>query len=190
MQIGILQCGQLTMREIKWGGPSLFVACHREADADGEKRPSAPPTRLTILLAAAILAQAQPAGSLVHITGFVVDLSGNPVAGAAIVHAGRAMPITDTEGRFEVDTSAPAFVVRKSGFRSEFVRINSANVPRITIQTIKETMTFPTCSGSGLIGIKGFQSEFHFHKLRSVIIGRQGGDVDFGQRSYYVETKQ
>jgi hypothetical protein len=143
-----------------------------------------------ILLAAAILAQAQPAGSLVHITGFVVDLSGNPVEGAAIVHAGRTMPITDTEGRFEVDTSAPAFVVRKQGFRSEFVRINSANVPRITIQKIKETMTFPTCSGGGLIGIKGFQSEFHFHRVRGVIVGRQGGDVDFGQRFYYVETKQ
>jgi hypothetical protein len=143
-----------------------------------------------ILLVAAILAQAQPAGSLVHITGFVVDVSGNPVQGAAIVHAGPTAPITDAEGRFEVDTSAPAFVVRKLGFRSEFVRLNSANVPRITFQKIKETMTFPTCSGGGLIGIEGFQSEFHFHKARGVIVGRPGRDVDFGQRLYYVETKQ
>src|SRR5580658_5741550 len=166
MQIGILQCGQLTMREIKWGGLSLFAACHREADADGKKRPSAPPTRLPILLAAAILAQAQPAANLVHITGFVVDLSGNPVSGAAIVHAGPTMPVTDAEGRFELDTFAPAFVVRKSGFRSEFVRINSANVPRVTIQKLNETLTFPTCSGGGLIGIKGFQAQFRFHKVR------------------------
>jgi hypothetical protein len=178
------------MREIRWGGPSLFAACHREPDADGKKRPSAPPTRLTVLLAAAVLAQAQPAGSLVHVAGFVVDLSGNPVQGAAIVYAGRTIPTTDADGKFEVDTSAPAFVVRKQGFRSEFVRINSANVPRITIQERKETLTFPTCSEGGLIGIKGFQSEFHFRKVRGVVAGRQGGDVDFGQRFYYVETRQ
>jgi hypothetical protein len=143
-----------------------------------------------ILLMAAILAQAQPAGNVVHITGFVVDLSGNPVPGAAIVHAGRTMPVTDAEGRFEVDTNAPAFVVRKSGFRSEFVRINSANVPRVTIQKLNETLTFPTCSGGGLIGIKGFQAQFRFHKVRGVVAESQGGDVDLGSRLYYVETRQ
>ena len=175
---------------MRWGGPSLFAACHREPDADGKQRPSAPPTYLTILLAAAILAQAQPAGNLVHITGFVVDLSGNPVQGAAIVHAGRTMPVTDAEGRFEVDTSAPAFVVRKSGFRSEFVRTNGANVPRITIQQLKETLTFPTCSGGSLIGIKGWQSRFRFAKVRGVIAGPLGRDADYGQRFYSIETRQ
>jgi hypothetical protein len=136
------------------------------------------------ILLLAILAQAQPAGSLVHIAGFVVDLSGNPVQGAAIVHAGPTAPITDAEGRFEVDTSAPAFVIRKSGFRSEFVRINSANVPRITIQKLKETMTFPTCSGAaaGNEGVLDARGEFaNGNRWRS--LGRSGetavySDVD------------
>lgn len=134
-----------------------------------------------ILLAAVILAQAQPAASPVHIAGFVVDPLGNAVEGAAIAHAGRTIPITDEDGKFEVDTSAPAFVVRKPGFRSELVRIDGANVPRITIQKVKETMTFPTCSDGGLIGTKQWPGQFRFHKVSGVIAGSQ---------SYYVETRR
>ena len=147
-----------------------------------------------MLLAAALAMahlSAQPARGtslpqLRHIAGVVVDVSGNPIAHAEIVHAGGTIPITDADGKFEVDTSVPAFVVRKPGFRSEFVRINDVNVPRITMQQIKATLVFPTCSASdGLIGIKGFQAQFRFHKVRGVVASRQGAEMD-----YYVETRQ
>jgi hypothetical protein len=59
-----------------------------------------------------------------HIVGTVVDQEGKPVVEASIGHPNdfRQTHQTDSAGRFEVDTRAPALVVRKAGFRSELVR--------------------------------------------------------------------
>lgn len=126
-----------------------------------------------------------------EIVGYVMDTAGNPLAGASIVFAARQDPVTDADGRFEVNTDAPAIVVRKPGYRSEFVRLDAANVPRITIQKLKETMVFPTCTdGAHSVGIQGWSARFRFRKVRGIITKGQGGDADFGQRFYRVNTPQ
>jgi hypothetical protein len=126
-----------------------------------------------------------------RISAVVVDVEENPVEGASIDHAGKQRPITDANGRFELDTNAPIFVIRKPGFRSALVRTETAQASRITIQKLRETMVFPTCSGTtGRIGIKGsLLAQFWFPKIHGIVAGPVGGD-DYARRFYYVKTIQ
>src|SRR5437879_673780 len=54
-----------------------------------------------------------------HIVGLVVDQEGKPIAEASIDHSGdhRRAYLTDTGGRFELDTRVPIVVIRKAGYR-------------------------------------------------------------------------
>ena len=128
-----------------------------------------------------------------HLLGIVVDAEGKPVAGARIDHSNDHLKDheTDSQGRFELDTRAPILVIRKIGFRSELVRTESAVEVRATLQRLSETRVFPTCSEVGRYeGIDGWGASFVFPITAGVKASIQGQDVDYGQRNYYVETKQ
>src|SRR5580692_10798058 len=64
------------------------------------------------------------AQSFYHVTGTVVDSEGKPVAGVSIDHAGNLRHAygSDSDGKFALDTSAPALVFRKLGYRSEWYK--------------------------------------------------------------------
>ena len=128
-----------------------------------------------------------------HITGIVIDQDGKTVAEARIgstddhqVHA------TDSNGRFEIDTRAPAVVVRKTGFRS--ARISTQDTSEFTAKLEKVRSTIRTCSDEKrYVGLESFKTNMHlptlrFPRLRSVHISKQGHDVDYVDRYYYVET--
>jgi hypothetical protein len=142
--------------------------------------------------------QAQPIQNLLlpraaHIFGSVVDVEGKPVAGARVEHSNDHLQDheTDSQGRFELDTRAPALVIRKIGFRSELVRAKEATEERVTLQRLSETRVFPPCSDVGRYqGIDGWGASFVFPITAGVKASKQGQDVDYGQRNYYVETKQ
>jgi len=128
-----------------------------------------------------------------HITGIVVDPEGKPVVEARIDHTNDRLQAhqTDSEGRFEVDTRAPILVVRKAGFRSELVRMQDATESRVTLQKLNENRLFPTCSNTGQYdGIDGWGAGFQFPRTSGVKASRQGRDIDYGARNYYVATKQ
>jgi hypothetical protein len=127
-----------------------------------------------------------------HIMGVVIDEEGNPIAEARIDHANDRLKAhrTDSEGRFELDTRAPAFIVRKAGFRSELVRTQEVTSLRITLQKIERNRSFPTCSNTGqYLGIDGWGASFQFLKVAGIKASAQGHDIDYGNRSYYVDTE-
>jgi hypothetical protein len=125
-----------------------------------------------------------------HIQGVVIDSEGRPVAGARINHSNdRLEHKTDSEGRFELDTRAPALVVRKAGFRSRFLMTLDAAEPRLTLQKLREDQLFPPCANPAAYrGIEGWGASFLFPRTKRVIGGRQVQDADYGARSYYVRT--
>jgi hypothetical protein len=126
-----------------------------------------------------------------HIVGVVFDPEGKPVVDAHIDHSNdRQVHRTDSQGRLELDTRAPILVIRKAGFRSELVRTRDAIEARVTLQKLNSNR-FQTCSNTGRYdGIDGWGAVFQFPRTSGVKVSRQGRDVDYGMRSYYVDTKQ
>jgi hypothetical protein len=127
-----------------------------------------------------------------HIVGIVADSDGKPVAEARIDHANdrRQAHQTDSEGRFELDTDAPSVVISKAGFRSELVRTQDQAEVQVTLQRLTVKQTFPSCSNTiPHVGIDGWGARFEFPVTSGITASRQGQDVDYGVRSYYVDTK-
>jgi hypothetical protein len=149
------------------------------------------------LIFAAVCTRAQPLQDLLlpqvqHIVGVIVDSDGTPVVGAAIDHSGDRLDAhqTDSSGRFEFNTRAPLLIIRKTGFRSELVHTQDATNIRVTLQKSTENRAFPTCSNTGLYdGIEGWEASFQFPRKPAVRASRQGKDIDYGSRTYYVKTK-
>jgi hypothetical protein len=128
-----------------------------------------------------------------HIVGTVVDPEGKPIPEARLDHTNdrRQLHQTDANGRFDLDTQAPVIVIRKAGFQSELVLTQDATEIRVTLRKLTPTRPFPACSGTGPYeGINGSGASFQFSKLPGVTASKQGQDVDYGARSYYVDTDQ
>jgi hypothetical protein len=150
----------------------------------------------TIALGAASLSAQAYADLLLpnfrHIEGLVVDPEGNPIVEAGIDHSGdtRRAHLTDSEGKFQLDTRAPALVVRKAGFRSELLRAQGAGSIRVTLQRLNRGAALPSCSKKErYVGIDGWGSSFQFPIIPGVKAAKQGHDIDYGARNYYLETK-
>jgi hypothetical protein len=113
------------------------------------------------------------------------------VAEASIDHANdRQVHQTDKEGRFVLDTRAPALVIRKTGFRSELVRTKDATGVRVTLQKLSETRVFPKCSSNGrYVGIEGWQASFQFPEISGIKASKQIRDSDYGARNYYTDAR-
>jgi hypothetical protein len=128
-----------------------------------------------------------------HILGIVGDEDGKPVLEARVDHAEFVRPQlhqTDSQGKFELTTQAPALVIRKAGFESAFVLTNRVTEIRITLRTAHSGV-FPTCSSSGTYeGIEGWGASFQFPRTAGVKASTQGRDIDYGAREYYVNTQQ
>ena len=79
---------------------------------------------------------AMPAdGGWQKVSGVVVDASGKPIAGVRIEHTGdHVAHVTDSSGRFELQTVASAVVIRKVGFQSHFLRTEDGQNVRIVLE--------------------------------------------------------
>jgi hypothetical protein len=119
------------------------------------------------------------------ITGRVTDEAGQPVAEAHIDYTGDDVNQfqTDVQGRFILATKAPAVIVRKPGYRSEFVRIASNTLVQITLHP--EPGNFPICPGTTIPETAyGIDFDFRFPESKEVVSNRKGVDVDYSTRSY------
>jgi hypothetical protein len=128
----------------------------------------------------------------INVTGLVIDTQGRPVADASIDHSNdtRQAHKTDSDGRFELATRAPALVFRKAGFRSELVRSQNATEIRITLQRTSDLAKFPICSGAGRYeGLEGSSASFQFPRIEGIKARPQVFSIDADVRTYDAHTK-
>jgi hypothetical protein len=124
------------------------------------------------------------------VSGIVADSLGQPVAGAEIWHNDdrKDLVVTDLNGRFEFSTRAPAFVIRKNGYTGAFVRTETAQSVRVTLQ--QRSAAIPVCAAKmECNSIVGFGSAFCFPNVIGVRVSEQANDIDYGTRIYSVRLK-
>jgi hypothetical protein len=124
-----------------------------------------------------------------HVSGIVVDSSDGPIAGASVQHTGVSTKeiVTDLTGHFDLTTRAPAFVIRKVGFESAFVRTQNAQSIRITLKQSQGAL--PVCSKKfPCSSIVGFGCVFCLPHIPGIKFSEQGNDIDYGQRILSVRS--
>src|SRR5579862_7921733 len=125
-----------------------------------------------------------------HVSGTVVDSSDSPIGGASVDHTGESTNeiVTDQSGHFELTTRAPAFVIRKVGFEGAFVRTQTAQSVRITMQQSRGVLS--ECSNKiQCTSIEKWGCVFCFPRIKGIKISEQGNDIDYGNRVYSVRSK-
>jgi len=127
------------------------------------------------------------------ITGIVSGVDGNPIADARIDHSDNRLKAikTDNSGKFSLQTRAPAIVIRKAGFRSQWLRIADLPEIQITLQPAKANPQIRACSlTEPCESINGWGAQFCFPRVPGVTAGRQGQDIDYGFRGYTIATSK
>ena len=96
---------------------------------------------------------------------------------------------TDSRGRFEIETRAPAIVFRKGGFQSKYLRIDNGHDNSLAIVLADPAPHMKPCTGASRCSSLGyFGSAFCLPRVRGVNVSQQGNDVDYGYRSFWIAT--
>jgi len=124
------------------------------------------------------------------VAGKFVDQDGNPLAGAIVGHLNPrnelSGPLAGTD--FEVRTRAPWIVVRKPGHWSSRIETRSANNLRVTLRRVESMASPPSCGpGEKTLGLKGWGEVIRFLPTSRIEEGRQGADIDYGIRGYFLK---
>ncbi len=125
------------------------------------------------------------------LSGVVTDSDGKPLSNVWIYHTGvRVENIrTNAQGHFEIVTRAPAIVFRKQGFQSKYMRVEESR--NLSIVLTGPAPLMKECGAWGrCLTLKGFRSSLCLPKVRGVQSGKQGNDIDYGQRWFWFETKR
>jgi len=127
--------------------------------------------------------------SPVRISGVVTDNQGMRLSDVWINHAGARVESikTDSQGQFDIQTQAPAIVFRKSGFESRYWRVRPDRTLAIVLAGPAPLARFCGTS-SRCLHLDGFMSAFCLPKIPGVNISKQGHDIDYGQRFFWVKT--
>ncbi len=127
--------------------------------------------------------------SPIHLTGIVTDIDGKPLVDAWVDHTGiaRQWVRTNAEGRFEIQTRAPAIVFRKNGFNSRYYRVERDAA--VEIQLESDSGSLHACATSAnCLSLKWFLSTFCLPKVRGVKATTQGNDIDYVEREFVIKT--
>jgi hypothetical protein len=127
--------------------------------------------------------------SPVRLTGVVTDNAGQPLKGVWIDHTGARVEniVTDSNGRFDIETRAPAVVFRQNGFKSRYWRVADTGPVKIVLDG--PAPLFRECNASSrCLSLGGFHSTFCLPRIKGVKVSNQGNDVDYGQRFFWTAT--
>ena len=101
------------------------------------------------------------------------------------------MVLSDSKGKFAVDTRTPSFVVRKKGYRSQLVQVAHSKLLRITLQRGPDVQAFPACrSARKYLYLDGWGSRFKFAETPNIEASREVADSDYGARAYFVKNTE
>ncbi|HSP70266.1 MAG TPA: hypothetical protein VLN48_21225 [Bryobacteraceae bacterium] len=121
------------------------------------------------------------------VTGSVTDVDGKPIREARIDHSDnyREAIQTDAAGKFAVRTRAAALVIRKAGYRSQWIRTADISESPITLQPGDSNSQIRACPRTEPCdSINGWGAQFCFPRVAGVTADRQGQDIDYGIRGY------
>jgi hypothetical protein len=126
-----------------------------------------------------------------HVTGQVVGEDGNPIAKVRLYHIDTpGNLVTDSDGRFSFDTSAPTFVLQRPGFQSAFLRTGDASSLLIVLRKIPRSTSFPVCSDANPSGAApGWSGVFQIPRTQGVKVSREVLDVDYWSRSIQMKSR-
>ncbi len=126
-----------------------------------------------------------------HVEGQVVGEDGKPIAKVRLHHIN--LPgdlVTDSNGRFSFDTSAPTFVLQRPGFQSVFVRTSDAPGLRILLRKIRRSPSFPVCSDANVSDrAPGWRGVFQIPTTPEAEVSREVLDVDYSSRTIQVKSQ-
>ncbi len=121
------------------------------------------------------------------VSGWVLDPAGAPIAGAHIDHSDvheQEQLFTDEQGRFYVETRAPALVVRKQGFDGRRITTDRPGPLRITLQRATQLQACKTAC----VGLRGPHSVFCLPTVPGIHISEQGHIGDSVMREIMIPT--
>ncbi|MBI2681318.1 MAG: carboxypeptidase regulatory-like domain-containing protein [Candidatus Solibacter usitatus] len=126
----------------------------------------------------------------VRISGVVTDSDGKPLSQVWIDHTGAGVETvrTDTQGRFDIETRAPAVVFRAyRGYQSKYWRVSENR--NLTVTLTGPVPRMNECRASwGFVSLNGSMSRFCFPKVRGVRFTKPRNDTDYGKRVFWVVT--
>lgn len=120
------------------------------------------------------------------VSGVVVDEAGQPVAGAHIDHSDvqpREQLFTDDRGRFQIETRAPAILIRKLGFDGHLVRLKGSAALKIVLH--RATASIPACTAT-CRSLKSSAAEFCFPEISGVSISDEGREDQIVVRGFTI----
>lgn len=96
---------------------------------------------------------------------------------------------TDSLGRFSIETRAPVVVFRKSGFQSKYWRIGNTGDNLEIVLSGPAPQMKPCTAASRCVSLKYFGSAFCVPGIKGVHVSKQGNDVDYGKRSFWIQSR-
>jgi hypothetical protein len=121
------------------------------------------------------------------ITVTVTDAEGKPVEHAFVDHAiphSLYESFTDESGRFSTSTRAPAFVVRKYGYESHFVRAEKANAFEIVLKPTASKPMMRRCPAD--TDCREFVGSLCFLTMDGVNVSKVQRDHDYVAKLYFI----
>ena len=125
--------------------------------------------------------------SEIHLSGVVTDSGGRPLADVWIDHSGTSGK-TDSEGRFDIRTRAPAVVFRSRGFQSKYYRLTGD----VTLAVALDGPTSPLqqCGAcTNCVPLEGSRGVLCLPRVRGVHVSALGNDIDYGKRWFWIKTR-
>jgi hypothetical protein len=120
------------------------------------------------------------------ISGIVLDGDGHGIAKAVISYTEiKRFLETDDLGRFDLKTAAPAFVIRKPGYQSKYVRTVNDRDMRVVLLP---TAPLPLCSKLGSCGSDG-GGAFCFPAVSGIRVSKPSRHVEYQSEKFVTNGK-
>ncbi len=121
-----------------------------------------------------------------NVSGIVADENNAPLSDVCIDHYGAIYcnTKTDSAGRFEISTSAPAIVFRKPGYAPQRLILGPVG-EGLQVRLQSSEIQAPICASACTERIRGY---FCLPQVKGVRVSKLGHDVDYSQQNHFVKV--
>lgn len=125
-----------------------------------------------------------------HVRGQVVGEDGKPIAKVRLYHSKQSQDVvTDSNGQFDLVTSAPSFVAQRPGFQSVLVHTRNPSEFYIVLRKASRP-DYPVCSNADLSNrAPGWGGVFQIPLSRALKTSPEVLDVDYWSRKLKLKSK-